>query len=194
MEEVTDVFATVQSYGIRPRPCGLSPRLALVAWLFLAVTTFAMACGSVPADSRPGPAKTAVAPAAGGFLADPNSLSSGDQNPAPSVDEQGPAIPAKSPGCAKLERVLYDVAVAPDPAREAAARGVYYQAGSVRVVIDLARTDAEMSTQYQATVERRVGSQVRALVPLSNLCALSEQAVVTFIHLPATASGAPPGN
>ncbi len=103
-------------------------------------------------------------------------------------DEQVPPIPAKkkSTACPKLESVLYDLTLSPDPATVAAERDIFHEDGSVRVVIELSQPDAELPDRYQVEIERQQGPRIRALVPLGILCELSNEDVVDFLHVPIT--------
>ena len=97
--------------------------------------------------------------------------------------------PASSEGtkptdCPKLESALYQLTQSSDPATDAAGMGVQYEAGKVRVIVELNEPESGQLAAYQATIERQVIQTVRVLVPLNNLCVLSDDAAVDFVRVP----------
>ncbi len=176
-------------YYFSNRPPLIRLRPALTLGLVLVLTSLALGCASASnltgRDAAAGPTTLP----SGGFGA-PNV---GTTSPPPQVDEQAPDLPPKPAACPKLESVLHQLSVASDPASFAQQHGVNYEAGLVRVVIDLHTPTAALPAGYQLKEERRLGRQVRVLAPLSSLCPLSEQAAVDFIHVPLTPGVFGPG-
>lgn len=162
-----------------------SPGPALGMALLLPILALGCASAAAPDDPRGVPAR-----GSGGLSAP----APGGETPPPQVDEQAPPdLPNKSTECPKLESVLYQLTQAPAPESFAQQRGVELQAGMVRVVIDLSQADAPLPEGFGLQEERRVGRQVRVLAPLAQLCQLSEQAGVDFVHLPLKPGSLGPG-
>jgi hypothetical protein len=88
--------------------------------------------------------------------------------------------------CPHLESGLYDLAVAQNPVELAKATGLFYEDGKTRVVVELAtpETDISFLAKYDAQIETQAGSLVQALVPLAELCNLSNDPQVLFVRKP----------
>lgn len=86
--------------------------------------------------------------------------------------------------CPKLESRLYQLAIAGDPAAFAESHRLYYVDGNTRVVIELQSPDENLPEGYTILVETRRGASVRALVPIKDLCRLSNESKVRFIQVP----------
>ncbi len=162
---------------------GSAGKRVLAIGLFLAVITLGLGCG--PATTRSATEDLAHPTSSGsGLDISTDTHPQGGDRQGPAGDERAPAVPPKSAACPKLESVLYQLSLSSDAAREAAQQGVDYQAGRVRVVIDLKRPGATLPPEYKLMEERRGDAQVRVMAPLDQLCALSELDEVAFVHLP----------
>jgi hypothetical protein len=146
--------------------------------LFVAIIAI-QACGlspendPVPQADRPIGVDTQLQEAVPGKPAQPRT---------PYADQVRPSIPTRSGECPKLESLLYQLYVTPAPDRFAEEHGIYYEAGLVRVVVDLIQPDSALPAGYQLQEERRLGRQVRVMAPLASLCSLSEQDEVGYVH------------
>jgi len=113
------------------------------------------------------------------------------KTPAIGAPQGRPAMPSfeGTPGppladCPRLESVLYQLATADDPAAFAVSHNLYYDGGTVRVVVELQRPDDNFPAGYGATEEARSGDRVQALVPIDQLCRLSNAPQVRFVRAP----------
>jgi hypothetical protein len=88
--------------------------------------------------------------------------------------------------CPNLESRLYDLTVAQDPENLAQTKGLFYENGATRVVIQLATPEADTSflAEYGVQIETQTGSLVQALVPPERLCDLSNDPRVKFVREP----------
>lgn len=87
-----------------------------------------------------------------------------------------PFTPLPRPAdCPQLESRLYDLTVAENPVELAKTMGLFYEDGDTRVIVQLVTPGANTSflTEYGAQIETQTESLVQVLVPLENLCDLS---------------------
>jgi hypothetical protein len=88
--------------------------------------------------------------------------------------------------CPHLESRLYDLAMSPNPVAFAQTTGLFYEDGVTRTVVELAtpETDIAFLAKYDAQIEKQAGSLVQVLVPLAELCNLSNDSQVQFVRGP----------
>lgn len=83
-----------------------------------------------------------------------------------------------------LETRLYKLSTSQNPARYAAAHGLYYTEGMVRVVIELVSEEAKVPEKYHIQIEVRYKNLVQALVLIAELQPLSKESEVKLIRTP----------
>ena len=141
-------------------------------------------CSGSPASNPGQPADRSVGAQIGVEQAVPNNLNQTGQPRPPDVDENPPSLPIKSVECPKLDSNLYRITLAADPESDARQAGMHLEGELIRVVIEVADPDATLPEDLGILIERRQGPLIRALVPLSQRCRLSENDVVNFIRPP----------
>lgn len=95
-----------------------------------------------------------------------------------------PTATPKQASCEKVESRLYGLTVAGDPSAYAANNRLHYVNGSVRAIIELGSQTDSLPAGYAVTVEAKQGAMVQALVPVSDLCNLSNEPEVRFVRAP----------
>ncbi len=98
-----------------------------------------------------------------------------------------PTLPSREPGqasCPNLESRLYNLTTATDPATYATDNGLYFADGKVRAVVELQNADTVLPSGYNAVTETRNGALVQALVPVAELCRLSNESQVRYVRAP----------
>jgi len=88
-------------------------------------------------------------------------------------------------GCPKVEKKLLDLMDASDRAGFAKREGIDYQAGFVRVILELSKKDDALPQQQDVRVEGREGRLVQAMVPVDKLCPLAADPRIVSIRTPA---------
>ena len=101
-----------------------------------------------------------------------------------SISSTPDVLPAR---CPKVEKKLLDLMDASDRAAFAKTEGIDYQAGFVRVILELSNKDDPAPEQHDVRLEGREGRLVQAMVPLDKLCPLSSDPRIISILTPAKA-------
>lgn len=86
--------------------------------------------------------------------------------------------------CRGLEDRLRRMMSAQDSTRFALEQRIYYQGGLVRVSIELASAEAQLPSGYGLQVEGRAQNLIQALLPLQELCQLSNEPQVLSVMVP----------
>ncbi len=99
--------------------------------------------------------------------------------------EEVPLTPVPKPThCPKLDSALYELMAAADRSAYARQHALQYEDGAVRVTLELASDQAVLPSSHRITIEERLERLVRALVPVDNLCELSNDPSVRMIRVP----------
>lgn len=91
-------------------------------------------------------------------------------------------LPAR---CPKVEKKLLDLMDASDRAGFAKREGIDYQAGFVRVILELSKKDDAPPQQQDVRVEGREGKLVQAMAAVDKLCSLAADPRIVSIRTPA---------
>ena len=83
----------------------------------------------------------------------------------------------------KIQRQLFELAVAPSPGEAAKAQGLE-AFWAVRVVLVLASPDTKMPEGFRVVVEERFGEEVQAWVAVDDLLELAQRPEVAYIRAP----------
>lgn len=88
--------------------------------------------------------------------------------------------------CPHLESSLLNLSVSEDPEAFAQSHLLFYAENATRATIELLtpNDDTSFLSEYNAHIETQTESLVQALVPLPDLCALSNDPQVKFVHAP----------
>ena len=92
--------------------------------------------------------------------------------------------PDHAQACPRLDSQLFDLSRSVDPERFASGAGLELNSSGARVVVELA-AGAEVPRGHGLIVEARYANLVQARAPLSELCALAQEAVVVSVTPPA---------
>lgn len=86
--------------------------------------------------------------------------------------------------CPKLDTRLYQLTQSENPSEFAEANKLHFSDGKVRVVIVLADTLSIVSSEFHIVSEGQAGNLLQAMVPIDQLCELSEEPYIDFIRPP----------
>lgn len=157
---------------------------------------------SAPADQfgtpLPTPTLAATAAEAGPPLDGPPAAPNGEPVPAdspprppaglPQPPPPSPDLPQVSPlrvpECPKLESRLQQLTVAADPAAAASRSGLTYEAGRVRVVIELVSATAAPPQHPDVQLHGRSNALLQATVLVASLCDVSNLPSIRFVRAP----------
>ena len=118
------------------------------------------------------------------------------EKPTEGVADQGDAVdPGTGSGKTpypKLDTRLYQLTLSKDPAAFAQLNDLHFSDGKVRVIIVLIDTLSSVSSDFQIDFEGQIEKLLQAMVPVDQLCALSQEPYVNFVRPPVQA--VPHGN
>ena len=103
----------------------------------------------------------------------------------PSNADVGPT--AINVACANVESRLLQLTQSDDLGAYAASAGLNYDAGTVRVVVELAADGVPDPATYQLTVESQFANLLQVRVPPDQLCALASDPAVARVRAPFSA-------
>ena len=104
--------------------------------------------------------------------------------PTESVTDQEIGDKAEKTPYPKLEARLYQLTRSKDPSTFAEASGLYFSDGKVRVIIILAHISSTISSDFQIVPEGQFGDLLQAMVPVDQLCEISEEPYINFVRPP----------